>query len=294
MVCEVERVSPSFVRVSFTGPELADMGTPGATFDQRVKIIFPGGRGAHVPLEADGDWYRNWLDMSEEARGAMRTYSLRHVEVRDGATILVVDFVLHLDPESSGPASQWADAARIGDRVTIVGPRRGFDNGGVEFDAGRTRALLLAGDETAAPAIARILEDLDGAAEGVAFIEVPLAADELAVDAPPGVTVHWLAREGRPHGELLTAAVVDFLGSRAQVAPETDAGDDLVWETPRYSSLGEDIADGAETVSERYLWFAGESAVVTALRRHVVNELGTPRADVAFMGYWRRGVAMRG
>ena len=42
-----------------------------------------------------------------------------------------------------------------------------------------------------------------------------------------------------------------------------------------------------------YAWIAGESAVVTALRRHLVKELDMDRRQVAFMGYWRRGVAMR-
>ncbi len=42
-----------------------------------------------------------------------------------------------------------------------------------------------------------------------------------------------------------------------------------------------------------YAWIAGESKVVTGLRRHLVNELHIDRSQVAFMGYWRRGVAMK-
>jgi len=34
--------------------------------------------------------------------------------------------------------------------------------------------------------------------------------------------------------------------------------------------------------------------MVTALRRHLVKERGVARSQVAFMGYWKRGVAMRG
>jgi NADPH-dependent ferric siderophore reductase len=33
--------------------------------------------------------------------------------------------------------------------------------------------------------------------------------------------------------------------------------------------------------------------MVTTLRRALVNELEVDRSRVAFMGYWRRGVAMR-
>jgi NADPH-dependent ferric siderophore reductase len=40
-------------------------------------------------------------------------------------------------------------------------------------------------------------------------------------------------------------------------------------------------------------WIAGESRMVTTLRGALVGELGVDRARVAFMGYGRRGVAMR-
>jgi NADPH-dependent ferric siderophore reductase len=42
-----------------------------------------------------------------------------------------------------------------------------------------------------------------------------------------------------------------------------------------------------------YAWIAGESAMVTALRRHLVRDLGVDRRQVAFMGYWRVGVSMK-
>jgi NADPH-dependent ferric siderophore reductase len=156
---------------------------------------------------------------------------------------------------------------------------------------------VLAGDETAAPAIARILEDAPSDLRGCAFIEVPTPADILRIDAPAGVEVHWLPRDaGEPHGVRLIPAVLEYLGD-ADAADEIDVKDidteDLLWETPDYSGLGEEIAV-ADAPSERYFWIAGESGVVTTLRRHLVKDLGIDRSQVAFMGYWRRGVAMRG
>ena len=41
-----------------------------------------------------------------------------------------------------------------------------------------------------------------------------------------------------------------------------------------------------------YAWVAGESALVRATRRILVTDVGMPRRQVAFMGYWRHGVAM--
>jgi NADPH-dependent ferric siderophore reductase len=208
---------------------------------------------------------------------------------------LVVDFVLHLAPGSTGPASRWADAASLGDELLVIGPRRGRkEDGGIEYAPGDARAILLAGDETAAPAIARILEDVDRDTQGVAFIEIPEDADILPIATPPGVEVRWLPRSGDAHGTRLIPAVLDHLGAAGVAPPIQDVEtDDPLWETPTFSSLGESVSE-AENHADRYFWIAGESGVVTTLRRHLVKDLGVDRSQVAFMGYWRHGVAMRG
>lgn len=296
----VARVSPTFVRVTLGGDELRGVGNPDRTLDQRIKLIFPP-EGRDLPVIADGpDWYSAWLTIPEGARGSMRTYSIRELRVgEDGETRLVVDFVLHLAPDATGPASRWASRAAVGDELLMVAPRRGrLDGGGIEFEPGGAAAVLLAGDETAAPAIARILEELPADARGVAFIEVPLPEDRLGIDAPAGVELRWLPRGDAPHGTALVSAVLRHLGEReaspaTEFAAPAEADDELLWETPQYSGLGEEIAPEPGH-HDRYYWIAGESGVVTALRRHLVRELGIARSQVAFMGYWRRGVAMKG
>jgi NADPH-dependent ferric siderophore reductase len=294
-VARVERLSPSFTRVWFAGDDLADVGTPGRVLDQRIKLIFPSDSGELPDLAGAGSsWYEEWLAIPEQSRGSMRTYSIRDLIVDGSATTVVVDFVLHLRPGASGPASLWADAAEPGDEILLLGPRRGrTDGGGIEYTPGAAPTVLLAGDETAAPAIARILEDADRAVRGVAFIEIPHRDDILAIDAPAGVDVRWLPRASLPHGQLLLPAVLDYLGAEATAAIDDAATDELLWETPTYSGLGEDIAV-PENPAERYFWMAGESGVITTLRRHLVKDLGVERAQVAFMGYWRKGIAMRG
>jgi len=81
-----------------------------------------------------------------------------------------------------------------------------------------------------------------------------------------------------------------------EVVADTEVDPDL-WETPAYSSSGEEVDLPVATVGHDLdglcAWIAGESKVVTGLRRLLVNELGMDRRQVAFMGYWRRGVAMR-
>lgn len=299
VVRAVERVSPNFVRVTFGGEELAEFGTPGEVFDSRIKLIFPPASGILPPLDRDtDDWWGSYLAVPEEERGSMRTYSVRDLRMTTAGTEVDVDFVLHLEPGLTGPASRWASAAAVGAELFLIGPRRGVgasDHGGAEYAPGRAPSVVLVGDETAAPAIARILEDAARDLRGTAFIEVPSAADILSIDAPAGVEVHWLARtDGEAHGTRLIPAVLTHLGdAHTEVEVRDIEGEDMLWETPDYSGLGEDIA-AHDAPTDRYFWIAGESGVVTTLRRHLVKDLGIDRSQVAFMGYWRRGVAMRG
>ena len=198
-VTRVERLSPSFVRVELGSPDLADFGVDGPLLDQRIKLVFPNASGGLASLEgADESWWSTWLDIPADERGHMRTYSVRDVRGSGVDTRVVVDLVLHLDDGATGPGSRWAATAATGDRLLLVGPRRGEEFGGIEFDPGTARSLLLAADETAVPAVCRILADLPRTAVGAAFLEVPEPADTFAVPAPPGMQVVWLPRGGAP------------------------------------------------------------------------------------------------
>ncbi|AGF71640.1 siderophore-interacting protein [Corynebacterium halotolerans] len=293
VVDDVARLSPSFIRVTFGGAELAGFGPAGLAFDQRIKLIFPTSAGELPDLPADGNWYEHWRTLPEHDRGVMRTYSIRDVERDARGTRLSVDFVLHLGTDgadSSGPAATWAHGARSGDELVVIGPDRDEDSGsGIEFSPGATREFRLFGDETAAPAIARILGDLPAGSVGEAAIEVPTAEDVLPLTAPAGVRVRWLPRDGAAHGSLLATAA----GVVTQTPAEPDDAP-LLWETPLYSSSGErlDAAPGRD--GDVYYWIAGESGMVTGMRRGLVKTHGIPRSRVSFMGYWKRGVAMRG
>lgn len=301
-VTRVWRPCPTYARIAFRGPDLESFGTPGRTFDQRIKVLFPPSAAPLPRLTGGSDWYADWLALPEAERGAMRTYSIRELRVDDLGTEVIVDFVLHTAPGSTGPAALWASGAGPGDEVLLVGPRRGrFDGGGIEFAPGDASRVLLAGDETAAPAIARILEDAAPDLRGDAFIEMPGRGEMLPISAPSGVRVHWLGRSQAAPGELLVPRVLRGLGALPGPARHEDAAsDELVWETPEYSALGEPLEGKPEERGpehgahpDRYFWIAGESGVVTRLRRHLVRDLGVHRSRVAFMGYWREGVAMR-
>lgn len=294
-VASVERLSPSFGRLCLAADALADIGVDGPWWDQRFKLVVPSDTGRLTSVaDADESWLTTWLDRPVEERGHMRTYTVRDVVGTGADTRVVLDVVLH--PGAPGPGGLWAARAQVGDRAVVLLPRRGVPFGGIEFGWSAGDDVLLAGDESAVPAVCAILEQLPPDARGAAFLEVPLAEDIQAVRRPPGVEVTWLPRATRPHGAALHEAVVQHLGSDAVLEIAPDDVDPDLWETPTWSSSGEPIADhGRAQGAYAHLnaWIAGESAMVTGLRRHLVRDLGIDRRQVAFMGYWRRGVAMR-
>ena len=311
-VHSVVRLSPAFVRVELSSPAFTDLGEDG--FDTRFKVVFPGGTGELPPIpEVAEDWYQTWMSAPDEVRSPMRTYTIRDI-VRDGKAVrLVVDFVVHEDQQQNGahgvgPACRWALAAAPGDVVQVVAPHRLTEYGGTEFEPGERRHVVLIGDETAVPAIARILEDLGAGYTADVFIEVPSAEDILDLPVPPGFELKWFPRSDQACGRRLVQEVRRHLGlppsTEFDALPElprelTSDLDIDVWETPRYSSAGENIESQLSTRSvghdleDTYAWIAGESWMVKALRRSLVTELGADRSQVAFMGYWREGVAMK-
>lgn len=302
-VRRVERLSPSFVRITLGGEGFDDFGPDGSTLDLRIKLLIAdAGRPLPLHLASSDSWYTDWLALPEHERGHLRTYTARYVRGEGRGRELVVDFVLHgtdeAHPGESGPAAAWAAAAVVGDEVGVIGPRRGLDRrfSGVEFEPGEARRLLLVADETALPALSSILESLDPDTRGCAVVEVPQEADFLPVDAPAGVDVHWIARGDGTRGTASVTTLHSECGlpsvTDAATGPGAPDGDDDVWETPVYSASGEDVAAEATTPvgpDETYAWVAGDSATVKTVRRLLVGELGMPRHQVAFMGYWKSG-----
>ncbi|RPF28354.1 siderophore-interacting protein [Georgenia muralis] len=304
----VRELTPHFVRVTFAGEDLAWFGTDG--LDQRVKLVLPGADGTLADVGAEdpevilaGTWYARLRALPEPP--PFRTYTVRYV--RPVAREIDVDMVRHDDaPGPVGPAARWLAGVRVGDEAVVVGPdvRSRTSATGIDWAPGSAADLLLAGDETAAPAICSILESLPAGRRARAFVEVPTAADVLDVTVPPGTHITWLGREGRPHGDLLVPAVQQWVGANAEVVDdaravaeqtldEVDVDRETLWDSPVVQVLPVDLCGrgGERCGSDFYAWFAGEAAVIRTLRRTLVSEIGVCRRRVAFMGYWRLGRA---
>ncbi|MEN0101534.1 MAG: siderophore-interacting protein [Curtobacterium sp.] len=284
-VAAVTSLTPHFVRVTLTGDELGAFSSVG--LDQRIKVVLPIPGLGFTDLPDGEDWYAAWRALPDEARNPLRTYTVR--SFRPDAHELDIDFVAHGD---AGPASRWVSSCRVGDELRIVGPAvpsspAELPTGAAEFAPGSANRILLAGDETAAPAICAILEALDVSTVGHVFIEVPTDADRLPVTAPAGVEVRWIARNGASHGVRMTdqvhawasTAVAGGACSSSDELVDVDVDQQVLWDIPPVSD------------SQLYAWIAGEAGCIKELRRHLVRGVGLDRKQVAFMGYWRHGKA---
>ena len=284
------RLSESFVRVTLGSVDFEHIGMHAR--DQRIKLVIPGAAavgdfGQRDPLTHD--WYARWRELPDDERGYMRTYTIRNPDPVQRT--LEIDFAVHEDP---GPAGAWALQAATGQELVVIAPDQRAEDPtiGSDWHPGTARQVLLAGDETAAPGIAGILERLDPFTNATVFIEVPHASDMLPMYSEANVEIHYLVRGKRAHGEKLVGAVRAWADSQRPLlerasAPRTqelaviDVDTDLLWESP------------ADSEGEFYAWVAGESAAVKTIRRTLVTEHGVDRKRVAFMGYWRLGKSER-
>lgn len=231
-VRRTESLSPRMLRVILGGNELEGFAVdlPAAS----VRLLLPTDGVLEIPV-----WAGNEFLLNDGARPVIRTFTPRRFD--PDALELHLDVVLH----DMGIASTWAKTAQRGDEVAVSGPGRGYD-----IDTGAT-GFLLAGDETAIPAICQLLEHLP---------DVPIAIHLLASDASARVDLHrdvdvswYLVSDGADPDKSLDAAI------RAV-----------------------DLAPGLQ------IWAAGEAAAMQRLRSFLFREIGFPRSQATVRGYWKR------
>ncbi|WP_343565060.1 siderophore-interacting protein [Kiloniella sp. b19] len=129
-----------------------------------------------------------------------RVYTARFVRPEAGE--LDFDLVRH----AGGVASDWAETVEPGSVVGVMGP-----GGGGFPDA---RWLLMGGDETALPAISRILENCAADVCGQVFLATRQADWKVGLKKPSGVEIAWLEDDGVALPKaLLSARIPDMEGS---------------------------------------------------------------------------------
>lgn len=241
-VTAVQSLTPHMLRITLTGDALPGFYSP--SFDDHVKLFFPDPVTGELVLPTATEEGIRFPE--DKPRPAARDYTPRHYDAQ--ANTLAIDFALH----DAGPATQWALAAREGDRLGVGGPRGSFLIP-TDFDG-----HVLAGDDTALPAISRRLAELPAGAPALVLVEVDGPEDEITFDTAAAVTLHWLHRRGAAPGSV--PLLLDALAGATLPSGDT------------------------------FAWVACETVTAKALRAALVAR-GVPASRIKAAGYWRRGTA---
>ncbi|SNS29340.1 siderophore-interacting protein [Rhodococcoides kyotonense] len=229
-VLRTEALTPHMQRVYLGDPGFDDF-EPVDFTDSYVKLIF-----------------------GPEGDEIMRTYTIRSVDT--AAREIAIDFVVHGDEGVAGP---WAAKAQPGDTIGLYGPN------GAYTPRADADWHLLAGDESAIPAISAAVEKLPEDAIAKVFIEVADRKDEIYMETLAVVDVTWVHR-GAPSNEVA----------------EDKAGDN--------APLIEAVRNTEWLPGQAQVFIHGEAqAVMHNLRSYVRKERGVSAEWASISGYWRRG-----
>lgn len=230
-------LTPHLRRVVLGGPELA--GFPPPMPAASIRLLLPADDSHTIVMPT---WTGNQFELPDGRRAPIRTMTPRLVDM--ARQELTIDVALH----ERGKVSDWARRAEPGVIAAISGPARG-----VEL-AADTTSLLLAGDETALPAISQLLEVVPGHIAMTVHVEVSAPSARLTLPDRAATTVDW-------HVTASDATPGD--GFAAAVEATADLPDEL--------------------------WIAGEAAAVQRVRKHLYDDRGIPRSRVSAHGYWKHG-----
>lgn len=233
-------VTPLMRRVTLAG-DVAHFETGGL----HVRVLIPpAGREPRWPSTA-ADGRTLWPRGEDELTG--RVYTVRRIDRARGE--LDVDIAIHGGEGS--PGSHWAMTAAPGDPVGLMGPGGG--------DVAPAARYVLAGDETALPAIARIAEALPTEAQAVALIEVADATEEQSLTSAARLETIWLHRNGAAPG------------------------------TTRLIETALRGLDWPADLSGTYALVGCEHAAARNIRAFLHKERGMAKKDCLVAAYWRRG-----
>ncbi len=239
---EVESAHPAMLAARAHGTRFGAMTTKAVRYDAvvarrdslsphlvRLTLSVPAFVSTGVPDE--------WVGLVVPGQFQVRYYTVRSHAPDE----VVLDVVIH----DEGLVTEWATDDCVGDRVVVTGPQGSFD---LPADAGW---LLLVGDLTGLPAMARIAEREWGG-DSLPIRVWAEVTDDLSGYLPHGADVTWLEPPARGRSRL--AEVVEAIDW-----PQGDG----------------------------YFWMAGESAQMRAIRKHLMRERRLPSTAYDVMGYWR-------
>lgn len=237
----VREASEGFLRVVVSGGGLADYRDPLPA--DAFKILLPPDGAGTVDFPQRGeDGLPYWPEGARQP--ALRAFTVRHFDPVGSR----IEFDVFRHP---GLAMSWLCSAQAGDVVGLGGMRRDFAAGtGVDEH-------LIAGDASALPAIAAIVESLAPTVPATVYLAAEHESDMSLLPRRAHVTVHRVGGGGSPAG--------------------------------RGSPLERAVRQHGERRGRVQAWLAAEAAVVREMRRVVLGELGVSRDDLQAAAYWRAG-----
>lgn len=244
-VREIRALTPRVRRVLFEGEDMA-------RFDVRDQI--------HVRLlfQPEDAAVPEWPMLDDAGliawpggrqRLGSRVYTIRHIDAARGR--MSIDF---FDHGGSGPGARWLRRARHGDVVGALGP--------AAHGPKPARRVLLVGDETGLPGIARILDDAPDDMQGLALVAVADEHERQAIRMPGGVELRWLLRSSPA-----------FAGAPEPLCAAVRALD--------WNSDHQDL----------FVWVGCEFHDFRAIRRFLRDEARLPAAQIVAFSHWRRGMS---
>jgi NADPH-dependent ferric siderophore reductase len=237
-VVSVAKIAPRLVSVQVTGAALDGFTIPAPT--SHVKLFLPAEGQQDLVLPEPGPDGRP-VHGDDVPRPVVRTYT--PVRFDEASKTLELQFVLH----GVGPASEWAERAKPGDKLAVAGPGGRFV---LDETAGH---WWIAADESAIPAVVTLLEALPATATADVHVEVADADDEIEFPGQAKTSVTWHHRRK-----------ADAFGAELDEA-----------------ARAADIPEGAR------IWVACEAAAMRGIRRYFHNERGLPLSSLTTRGYWR-------
>jgi NADPH-dependent ferric siderophore reductase len=201
-VVSVSRIAPRLVSVWAGGDGLEAFADAAPT--SHLKVLLPAAGEDAPVLPALGP--EGQAPAEDGPPPIVRTYTPRRFDAASGT--LEIQFVLH----GTGPASEWAERASVGDRFAVAGP-----GGRFTLDEG-ARDWWIAADESAIPALGTLLDALPPSANARVHIEVAGPEDEVEMPSPAKTSVTWHHRRPNAWGTaLIDAATSEGIDRNARV-----------------------------------------------------------------------------
>jgi NADPH-dependent ferric siderophore reductase len=240
-VVSVIDIAPNYRRITFGGADLAGFTSVAPADHIKFLVSLDPERAPMPPVRGE----KGMMTPEDAPPQTMRDFTPRRFDAERNE--LEIDFVLH----ESGVVSDWARAAQPGKKAGILGPR-----GSKVVDVTSFDWLLMIGDETMLPSIARQVEELPAGTKLVAFIEVEGPEAEQEIQTAGDVELHWVHRNGATPGDMPLLDAV-----KAATFPE----------------------------GEFFTWAGGEAGQLKLIRRHLLDERGAPKEFCGITGHWKRG-----